>query len=549
MDKSEKRLLLNGDEAVAWACLDAGVHLGAGYPGTPSTEVLEAFGALGGRAQWSPNEKVALEVAIGAAFARARVICTMKHVGLNVCADPLFTAAYTGVDGALVILVADDPGMASSQNEQDSRRYAIASGVPVVEPADSQQAYDFLERALLLSERWHIPVLYRLTTRVSHSKSVVVRRDLAQAPRPVEFVRDPSTHVMVPKNARPAHVRLRDKLEEIAAWADEPDNGTILHPASLDQGNGQPAAGIVASGISAVLAQEADPTADVLQVATVHPFPAGAVRDFAAKHPCLRVVEEGDPVLWESCRLAGVDVPKNPRIFRFGELSVSRVRRLLAGNAEPEPPPPPGNPPQLCPGCPHRSTFQVLHDRQAIVSGDIGCYTLGVMPPYSAIDTTVCMGGGITVGLGMRKVLPPEQAKKVVSVIGDSTFVHSGLTGIAEMVYNPPPTGHAVIILDNSTTAMTGMQENPATGRDLMHRPTYKMILEDVVRAMGVPHVEVVDQVAHPERLAALLDEQEQNGGLYVIIARRPCLIAAPKIRQYDLANQAAAEAGKMHEV
>ena len=306
---------------------------------------------------------------------------------------------------------------------------------------------------------------------------------------------------------------------------------------------GDKSSALIASGISTVLAQEADPTKDLLQVFMVHPFPAKAVQDFAKDRKELRVIEEGDPILWEKCRLAGLDVPENPQIYRFGELSVNRVRRLLAGETTPEPPPPPGKPPALCPGCPHRSTFQVLHDRHMIVSGDIGCYTLGVQPPYNAIDTVLCMGGGITVGLGLRKVLPPEQAKKVVSVIGDSTFVHSGLTGIAEMVYNRPETGHIVIILDNSITAMTGMQENPATGRDLMHRPTYKLVLEDVVKAMGVEHVEVVDQVAHPEKLNALLDQAEKEGGTWVIIARRPCLIAAPKIRQYDAANKAAAEA------
>ena len=531
MDK--QTLLLNGDEAVAWAALDAGVNLGAGYPGTPSTEILEKFAELGGNAQWSPNEKVALEVSIGAAFGHGRVITTMKHVGLNVAADPLFTATYTGVDGGLVVIVADDPGMASSQNEQDSRRYAIASGAPILEPCDAQQAYDCLEKAFLVSEKWHIPVILRLTTRVSHSKSLVTRRPLAQAAKAPYYVKDASRHVMVPGNARPAHVRLRAKLDEIRAWAAADGNGVLARPAAASDGTK-----IVASGISTVLAQEAAPAADLLQVLMVHPFPAEAVRAFAAGG-AVRIVEEGDPVLFEQCRLAGVDAEANAPIYRFGELSVSRVRRLLDRIAEPETPPTPGKPPALCPGCPHRSAYQVLADRKAIVSGDIGCYTLGVMPPYSAVDTTVCMGGGITVGLGLRKVLPPEEAKRVVSVIGDSTFVHSGLTGIAEMVYNPPPTGHVVVILDNSITAMTGMQENPATGRNLKHAPTYKMVLEDVVKAMGVPNVHVVDHVAHPEQFNALLDEAQEKGGLWCIIVRRSCLIAAPKIRQYDEANAA----------
>ena len=528
MDK--QTLLLNGDEAVAWAALDAGVNLGAGYPGTPSTEILEKFAELGGNAQWSPNEKVALEVSIGAAFGHGRVITTMKHVGLNVAADPLFTATYTGVDGGLVVIVADDPGMASSQNEQDSRRHAISSGAPIIEPCDAQQAYDCLETAFLVSEKWHIPVILRLTTRVSHSKSLVTRRPLAKATKEPFYAKDASLHVMVPGNARKAHVRLRDKLEAIAAWAGE-NCVKVLREGDA----GAPT--IIASGISAVLAQEAAPEARIVQVGMVHPFPAEAVKAAVADKGEVRVVEEGDPVLFEQCRLAGIAVRSNPRIYRFGELSVSRVRRLLANIEQPEPPPPPGQPPALCPGCPHRSAYQVLSDRKAIVAGDIGCYTLGVMPPYSAVDTCVCMGGGITVGLGLRKVLPPEEAKRVVSVIGDSTFVHSGLTGIAEMVYNPPETGHVVVILDNSITAMTGMQENPATGRNLKHAPTYKMVLEDVVKAMGVPNVHVVDHVAHPEQFSGLLDEAQEKGGLWVIIVRRSCLIAAPKIRQYDEAN------------
>jgi len=528
----DQTLLLNGDEAVAYAALDCGVNLGAGYPGTPSTEILEKFAELGGSAEWSPNEKVALEVSIGAAFGHARVITTMKHVGLNVAADPLFTATYTGVDGGLVVIVADDPGMASSQNEQDSRRHAIASGAPVIEPCDAQQAYDCLEKAFVVSERWHIPVILRLTTRVSHSKTLVTRRPLARAAHAPSYAKDASLHVMVPANARKAHVRLRGKLDEIAAWA----SGECVRVAQEGKA-GAPA--IVASGISVALASEAAPGARIVQTQMVHPFPADGIRAALGDAADIRVVEEGDPVLFEQCRLAGIPAKANPRIYRFGELSVSRVRRLLDGIETPEPPPPPGQPPALCPGCPHRSAYQVLADRKAIVTGDIGCYTLGVMPPFSAVDTCVCMGGGITVGLGLRKVLPPEQAKRVISVIGDSTFVHSGLTGIAEMVYNPPPTGHVVVILDNSITAMTGMQENPATGRNLKHEITYKMSLEDVVKAMGVPNVHVVDHVAHPEEFAALLDRAEAEGGLWTIIVRRPCLIAAPKIRQYDQANAA----------
>ncbi len=537
MESLPDRCLLNGNEALACAARDAGVLLGTGYPGTPSTEILETFSRLGGRAQWAPNEKVALEVGLGAAYAHARVLVTMKHVGLNVAADPLFTVAYTGVTGALVIAVADDPGMASSQNEQDSRRYAIAAGVPMIEPADSQQAYDGMMRAIAISERWEIPVLLRMTTRISHSKTIVQRQTANEAVPPSPYyIKDASRRVMVPGHARRAHRRLRATLEEIRQWASQPGRGTLLHEASSAEG--VPAArGIVASGICSVLAREASPRDDVLQVLMAHPFPTGAVKDFTAKHASCAVVEEGDPVLWEQCRLAGIAIPPVPSLYRFGEMDVNRVTRLLAGDDRPVPPPPPGKPPQLCPGCPHRTVFQTLKDLDCIVSGDIGCYTLGVMPPFEAMDTTVCMGAGITAGLGLRQVLPDEEARRVVGVVGDSTFVHSGLTGIAEMVYNPPPTGYVVLILDNGTTAMTGMQEHPGTGRRLNHQATHKLVLEDVVRAMGVPNVVVLDHVAQRDALKPLLQKALADGGLWVIVARRPCVLAAKRIRQFEAAN------------
>jgi indolepyruvate ferredoxin oxidoreductase alpha subunit len=527
------RQLLNGDEAVAWAARDAGFHLGTGYPGTPSTEVLEVFGALGGRAQWAPNEKVALEVALGAAFGHGRALCTMKHVGLNVAADPLFTAAYTGVDGALVIVVADDPGMASSQNEQDSRRYAIAAAVPMLEPADSQQAYDLCAQAVFISERWRIPVLLRLTTRVSHSKSIVQRRAQPQPAQALHYVRDIPMRVMVPGYARPAHRRLRAKLEEIRAWGETPGNGSVRHAAAAPDG----ALGIVANGVAVMHAREAAPRANVLQVALVHPAPLQTIARFVAESKRTVVVEEGDPVLLETCRMAGLKVEGKAELYRFGELDVGRVRRLLSGDLSPEPPPPPGKPPQLCAGCPHRTAFEILRDLGCTVSGDIGCYTLGVMPPFTAMDTTVCMGASITVGLGLRHVLPEAEAKRVVSVIGDSTFVHSGLTGIAEMVYNPPPTGHVVLILDNGTTAMTGMQEHAGTGRRLDHTPANTLVIEDVVRAMGVPHVVVIDHVKEPARLAETVRLALASGELWTIIARRTCILAVGKIRQYEQAG------------
>ncbi len=383
MTRSEQ-LLLSGDEAVALAARDAGVALATGYPGTPSTEILEHFAALDGRSQWAPNEKVALEVAIGVAFAGARALVTMKHVGLNVAADPLFTAAYTGVHGALVVVSADDPGMASSQNEQDNRRYALAAGVPMLEPADSQEAYDFTLAAIEVSERWRIPVLLRMTTRVCHSKTVVRPAvDLPAAPAP-GFVRDIRSRVMIPAYARPAHQRLREKLAEIAQW-NETSGPTV------EIAGGQ-ALGIITSGVSYVHVREAAPEASVLKLGMTYPVPLERVRRFAAGVARTVVIEEGDPYLVETLRTARIAVEGRPEMYRFGELNVARVRRILAGDTTPEPAPAPGKPPQLCPGCPHRNVFTSLRNLDCIVSGDIGCYTLGVLPPFEAMDSLVCMG-------------------------------------------------------------------------------------------------------------------------------------------------------------
>ncbi|MBK1699706.1 thiamine pyrophosphate-dependent enzyme [Thiococcus pfennigii] len=527
---TEARQLLSGDEAVALAALHAGVRLGTGYPGTPSTEILETFDRLGGRAQWSPNEKVALEVALGVAFAGARTLVTMKHVGLNVAADPLFTAAYTDLAGGLVVVSADDPGMASSQNEQDNRHYARAAGVPTLEPADSQQAYDYTRLAFAISERWRIPVLLRMTTRVCHSKTVVHPRASETGAEPT-FVRDIPARVMIPAYAKPAHERLRAKLAEIAAWNEAEG------PFALDAGDA--ALGIVSTGVSAVHAREAAPQARHLSFGMTYPLPLERIRAFAAGVERLVVIEEGDPVVCEALRAAGLPAEGRPERYRFGELDVARVRRILAGDDTPEPVPPKGKPPELCQGCAHRLVFEALRDLDCIVSGDIGCYTLGVLPPFSAMDTCVCMGASIGVGLGLRHVLPEEQARRVVSVIGDSTFVHSGLTGLAEMVYNPPPTGHLVMILDNGTTAMTGLQEHPGTGRALDHSPTNQVCYEALARALGIADVLVVDMTYKGLSLKDLIAERLARSELSVIITRQPCVLAAPKIRLYDKAAAA----------
>jgi len=508
--------LLSGDEAVALAALDAGVALGTGYPGTPSTEILETFEILGGRAQWSPNEKVALEVGIGVAFAGARALVTMKHVGLNVAADPLFTVAYTRLDGALIVVSADDPGMASSQNEQDNRRYALAAGVPMIEPSDSQEAYEFTLRAIEISERWQVPVLLRMTTRVCHSKTIVRRGTIAiPAPNPAHFEHDYPSRVRIPAYAKPAHRKLRNTLVA-----------------------GSKQLGIITSGISFQHVREAAPKASVLKLGVTYPLPIERMRAFAASVERCVVIEEGDPYLVEAARTAGIAVEGKQEIFRFGELNSKRVRRILDGDLSPEAKPVPGRPPALCPGCPHRSVYTVLRDLNCIVAGDIGCYSLGVLPPFEAMDTLVCMGAAIGVGLGFRHVLPPEDAKRVVSVIGDSTFVHSGITGLVEMVYNPPASGHVLLILDNGTTAMTGMQEHPGTGRTLAHAKTGKVVFEDLARALGVRNVHVIDPTQNLDKFQELIQSCLDKQELSVVIARRDCLLATRSIREYERCNE-----------
>ncbi|MEI7435867.1 MAG: thiamine pyrophosphate-dependent enzyme [bacterium] len=513
-----ERKLMSGNEAVAQGALDAGCARGAGYPGTPSTEILENFDAIGGQAEWAPNEKVAAEVALGVAFAGAGALVTMKHVGLNVASDVLFTAAYSGVSGALVFAVADDPGLASSQNEQDTRRIGIAAGVPVIEPADAQEAYDFTMLAFSLSARWRIPVILRLTTRVCHTASIVAPADAKVVPVPARFVRDIPGRVMIPGHARIKHRELRAKLNEIREWCE------LEGPNKIIQGS---STGIVSAGVAYLHAREAAPQASFLKLGMTHPLPMRLILSFLKEKSAGFVIEENDPCLVEQIRAAGGDVPWNPDQYRMGELNVDRVRRMLARDPAPEAALPKGKPPRLCAGCPHGYVFEIFKKHDLIVAGDIGCYTLAALPPLSAMDSQICMGASIGVGLGLRHVLPETEARRVVSVIGDSTFMHSGLTGIAEMVYNPPATGHVVVVLDNLTTAMTGQQEHPATGRRLNHSPATRILIEDVVKALHVPNVLVFDPVRQASELEAELLKALQSNQLTVLIARQPCLLAA----------------------
>ncbi|MGI6082461.1 MAG: 2-oxoacid:acceptor oxidoreductase family protein [Limnochordia bacterium] len=521
MDDAQ-RLLLSGNEAVALAASHCGVALGTGYPGTPSTEILENFSLLGGHAQWAPNEKVAAEVGLGAAYANARVLVTMKHVGLNVAADCLFTMAYTGVTGGYVLVSADDPGMASSQNEQDTRRYAEAAGVPLFEPSDAQEAYDLLWSAYDISERFQLPVIFRMTTRVCHTKSPVVPKKERRRPNEPRFERSIQERVMIPAHAKPAHRRLRRKLADLQAWNEAEGPNMVV--------DGDRKLGIISAGVSFLHSKEAAPQARFLKLGMAYPLPVKTILDFIDSVDECLVVEENDPWLVNAIRAVGGQVKgKDDSVFRFGELNADRVKRIVAGDSSPETAPAGGKPPQLCPGCPHRATFGILKQLDCIVAGDIGCYTLAALPPFEAMDTMIDMGAAIGVGLGLRHVLPPEQAKRVVSVIGDSTFVHSGITGLAEMVYNPPPTGHVVIILDNDTTAMTGLQEHPGTGHRLDGSPSTRLSYEELAKAMGIANVHVLSPVKEAEAFEAAVAEALASDSLTLIVARQPCVLASRK--------------------
>jgi indolepyruvate ferredoxin oxidoreductase alpha subunit len=424
--------------------------------------------------------------------------------------------------------------MSSSQNEQDNRRYAVAAAVPMLEPSDSQEAYDFTLAAIEISERWRIPVLLRVTSRVCHTQTVVQPRATLPPPPAPHFAHDLAGRNLIPSNARPAHRRLRQKLAELAEWSETTPLNQVFP--------GDRKLGIITSGVCYMHAREAAPEASFLKLGFTHPLPLKKIAGFVRSVKRCVVIEENDPYLADAIRAAGLAVESKPENFRFGEFNVDRVRRILARDLSPEPARPPGKPPELCPGCSHHVVFQALKDLDCIVAGDIGCYALGVLPPYQAMDCCVCMGSSIGIGLGLRQVLPPAEAKRVVSVIGDSTFVHSGMTGLAEMIYNPPPTGHVVVILDNSTTAMTGHQEHPGTGRTLEHAPTGRVIYEDVGRALGIRDVRVFPLGKDSAPFQQVLQEALASEKLVLIVARRPCVLAAKHIREYDKCEKCASE-------
>ncbi len=514
-----KRAILSGNEAIARGAFEAGVRVASAYPGTPSTEILENIVNYPGiDASWSPNEKVALEVGIGACFGGARALVAMKHVGVNVAADPLFTLSYTGVRGGLVLVTADDPELHSSQNEQDNRNYAKFAKIPMFEPADSQEALKFTRLAFEVSEAFDTPVFLRTTTRISHSKSIAALGEpVKDLPEP-SVERNPPKFVMLPGNARQRHLVVEDRLRRMEEWAcDQPFN-------TIEVGEGD--TGIITSGVSYQYAKETLPKAHILKLGMVYPLPKRLIREFAARFKKLYVVEELDPFIEEQVRAMGIEVVGKGVFPVCGELTPTRVRRGLTGKEQTPAlshnEPLPSRPPNMCPGCPHRGVFLALNRLKAFVTGDIGCYTLGFMPPLSSMDTCVCMGASIGNATGLSKVLSLKDRQQVVAVIGDSTFLHSGISGLMDMVYNK--SNSTVIILDNRITAMTGRQENPSSGFTLAGEETYEVDLEAVCRAVGVKHVQVVDPYELEITQQAIQKEMERPE-VSVIIARRPCML------------------------
>jgi len=513
--------LLSGNEAIARGIYEAGVTVATGYPGTPSTEILEAVSRHKDEiyCEWSPNEKVAFEVAAGAALAGARAICTMKHVGLNVAADPLMTLSYIGTVGGFVACVADDPGQHSSQNEQDTRHYARFAKIPVFEPADSQEAKELVGLALEISERFDTPAILRTTTRVSHSRGLV---ELAErrGVRTAAFERNPPRYVPIPIWGRKMRVKVEERLARLAEEASRsPANRIEWRDRAL---------GVVAVGIAYSYVREVFPEASVLKLSWCYPFPDALLKEFAAGVERVLVVEELDDIVEEHLRSLGVACQGKGPVPRIGELSTDRLRETRArlegrdpeaGRAPqvPEAADLPGRPPVLCPGCPHRGVFHGLAKRDVVVTGDIGCYSLGVFPPLNRTDTILCMGAGVTMAHGMDKAGEP---RKVVGIVGDSTFFHSGITGLLDVAYNRGSS--TIIVVDNRTTAMTGHQDHPGTGRTLMGEATVEASIEAIGRACGIKRVATVDPY-DLKNTAKVLAEEIDAEEPSLVVSRAPC--------------------------
>ena len=513
-----KKLML-GNAAVARGLYEAGCGLISSYPGTPSTEITEQAAQYDEiYCEWAPNEKVAMEVAFGAALAGKRSACVMKHVGVNVAADPLFTIAYTGVNAGMVICVADDPGMHSSQNEQDSRHYAVSAKLPMLEPADSEEARAFAKRAFQLSEEYDTPVFLKLCTRIAHSQSIVELGEREEVPaKPYE--KNIAKYVMVPGNARPRHPIVEERTQRLTAYAETTD----LNREELGTDR---TLGIITSSTCYQYAREVfGPQASILKLGLVNPLPREKILAFAAKVDQVLVLEELDPVIEAHCRNLGLTVLGKDRLPMVGEFSQGLVAQRIRDTARPwmeleENIPP--RPPVLCAGCPHRGLFYTLAKHKVTVLGDIGCYTLAAYEPLYAIETCECMGASVSSIHGFNKALGQDSAGRTVAVLGDSTFMHSGMTGLANIAYNQ--SNSTVIILDNSTTGMTGHQQNPTTGKNLRGDPAGKIDLETLCRAMGIRRVRVVDPYdlkATEEVVTEELAAPEPS----VIITRRPCVL------------------------
>ncbi len=513
-----KKLLL-GNAAVARGAYEAGVRVVASYPGTPSTEITEEIVKFDEvYAEWSPNEKVACEVAIGASIGGARAMSCMKHVGLNVMADPVFTASYTGVNGGLVLCVADDQGMHSSQNEQDSRHYAEASKVMMIEPSDSQECKDFTKAAFELSEKFDTPVFVRLSTRVSHSQSLVEigeREEVELKP----YEKNIPKYVMMPAMAMKRHYVVEDRIAALKEFAETSDlNKQEMNGAKI---------GVISAGITYMYAKEAlGDKVNYLKLGMVYPMPENLIKEFAAQCDKVYVIEELDPVIENHCKTIGVDVIGKDAFTLIGEYTANMIRTAVLG----EPVPKcseldeqiPGRPPVMCAGCPHRGTFYVLKKLGLVVSGDIGCYTLGAVAPLAAVDSTICMGASVSAAMGMAKARGKEFSKKLVSVIGDSTFMHSGITGLVDIVYNKGT--NTVIILDNSITGMTGHQDNPTTGYTIRGEETKQVNLISLCKAVGVEHVAVADPF-DLKNFEKVVKQEVERDEPSVIIAQRPCAL------------------------
>ncbi len=525
MDQSDgQRVLLSGNEAVALGAWRAGCRFAAAYPGTPSSEILPAFVQICRQrgtqayAEWSVNEKVALEAAAGAAMAGARAMAAMKHVGLNVAADPLFTLAETGTEAGLVVVSCDDPGMHSSQNEQDNRFYARHAGLLLLEPSDSQEACDFAALAFEISERFDLPVLLRLTTRVSHSRTPVAA-DVQREERPASELRpNPEKYVMVPANARRRRLRQLEALEAARQWAEEAPINRVL--------DGRGEVGFISAGVAFQYLRELLPQAPVLKLGMTWPLPRRMLQEFCRRFARVIVVEELEPFLAEQIRALGLSIEPLPERFHFGELTPGRLAQALREMgvevpgkfAEPDGGGLPARPPVLCPGCPHRPVFAVLRKLGVYVTGDIGCYTLAYAPPLRALHTCLCMGGGVSQAHGMSKAT----GTKPVAAIGDSTFTHAGLPALLNAIYNGGEL--VVLILDNKTTAMTGGQDHPATGRTLMGDAAPKLDFVQVAQAMGASMAERVDAF-DMAAVEAALRRALQAPGVAVVVAEGECVL------------------------